>query len=66
MEKFPCPLTEDDWQFMREACQRCSARREFIPVLESLNIETADMNTLNDAVEAFCKQCEKLKSEGKL
>jgi hypothetical protein len=63
---FRCPLTHEDWQAMREICQRCDQRKPYIDALDQLGIETGAMHNQNDAQQQFCTLCERLRNEGKL
>lgn len=66
IERFECPLTAADWEYMRECDARCDQRRPFIDALDQLGIETGQLRQQNEAQQQFCRMCAQLRSEGRL
>lgn len=66
MPEFKCPLTEADFQLMKEICARCDVRRPFISALDELGVETGGLEGQNEAQQKFCQVCDRLHAEGRL
>lgn len=64
MDKFPCPLTEADWQYLKECAARCDQRAPVIDAFDQLGIETGQLRSQNEAQKTFCLTCEQLRLAG--